>query len=349
MYLFSIKLYLIRTYCKQLLIIIVERNQYSLEKYMKNSRFRLILLLLIVLLMLGNLAQAENSIPAPPDGNLRYSITVAKFKNEAGWHGQWDIGDGFATIMTNMLHKSGWFIVLGDPEMRGAAMGEQDLAASGRTAKGKKSAKIGRMTPAQLLVRGSITHVQNDTGSGGGGLSFAGISIGGSAGKAEMNITIYLVDSETGQVKASTDIVGTSGKKGFNIGYHGSDLGGLTGAFGGQKKDNVGKAAEDAVGQAVQYLIEQLESIPWEASVLMTKGDKIIINRGNREGVTVGTTFRVGGVEELVDPDTGEVLDSEMIEVGTIKVTKIKEKIAYCAPVSSGSEIKKGMSVFTME
>ncbi len=309
----------------------------------------LIVSILMIFLIQVNFAHTENTIPTPPAGNLRYSITVTKFKNEAGWHGHWNVGNGFSTIMTNTLHESGWFIVLGDSEMRNAAMDEQDFAASGRTAKGKKSAKIGRMTPAQLLVRGSITHVQNDTGSGGGGINIAGFSIGGSAGQAEINATIYLVDSETGQVKASTSIVGVSGRKGFKIGYHGSDLGGLTGGGGGQKIDNVGKATEDAVGQAVQFLIQQLESIPWEASVLLVKGNKIIINRGSREGVTVGTTFKVGGVEELVDPDTGEVLDSEMTQVGTIKVTKIKEKIAYCAAKSGGGDIKKGMSVFTME
>lgn len=286
-----------------------------------------------------------NTIPAPPAGNLKYSITVTKFKNEAGWGGRWNVGDGMQTVMTNLLQKSGWFIVLGDGEMRKAAMAEQDFVASGRTAQGKKSAKIGRMTPAQLLVRGSITHVQNDTGSGGGGLSFQGFSIGGSAGKAEMNVTIYLVDSETGQVKASTDVVGVSGKRGFTVGYSGSALGGLGGNFGGAEKDNVGKALEDAVGQAVLFLIKQLDSIPWEGSVLMVKGDKIIINRGSREGVTVGREFQVGGVDELVDPDTGEVLDSEMTVAGTIKVTKAKEKISYCRAVSGGG-ITKGMSVF---
>ncbi len=313
---------------------------------MKKSAILIVSILMFFLVQV-NFAHTENTIPAPPAGNLRYSITVTKFKNEAGWHGHWNVGDGFSTIMTNSLHESGWFIVLGDSEMRNAALDEQDFAASGRTAKGKKSAKIGRMTPAQLLVRGSITHVQNNTGSGGGGINIAGFSIGGSAGQAEINTTIYLVDSETGQVKASTSIVGVSGRKGFKIGYHGSDLGGLTGGGGGQKIDNVGKATEDAVGQAVQFLIQQLESIPWEASVLLVKGNKIIINRGSREGVTVGTTFKVGGIEELVDPDTGEVLDSEMTQVGTIKVTKIKEKISYCA-IESGADIKKGMSVFTM-
>ncbi|MCF8055481.1 MAG: CsgG/HfaB family protein [Desulfocapsa sp.] len=292
---------------------------------------------------------AENTIPAPPEGNLRYSITVTKFKNEAGWQGRWSVGDGMQTVMTNLLHESGWFIVLGDGEMRQAAMDEQDFAASGRTAQGKKTAKIGRMTPAQLLVRGSITHVQDDTGSGGGGLSFQGFSIGGSAGKAEMNVTIYLVDSETGQVKASTDVIGTSGKKGFTVGYHGSDLGGLGGNFGGAQKDNVGKAMEDAVGQAVMFLIDQLEGIPWEGSVVMVKDGKVIINRGSREGVAEGREFKVGAVDELVDPDTGEVLDSEMTQVGSIKVTKVKEKIAYATPVTGGGAIQKGMSVFTMD
>jgi curli biogenesis system outer membrane secretion channel CsgG len=306
------------------------------------------LCLVFVLILPVSWVAAESVIPAPPAGNLRYSITVTKFKNEAGWHGRWSVGDGMQTVMTNLLHESGWFIVLGDGEMRKAAMAEQDFAASGRTAQGKKTAKIGRMTPAQLLVRGSITHVQDDTGSGGGGLSFKGFRIGGSAGKAEMNVTIYLVDSETGQVKASTDVIGVSGKKGFTVGYHGGGLGGLGGNFGGAEKDNVGKAMEDAVGQAVIFLIKQLDSIPWEGSVVMVKGDKVIINRGSREGVAVGRQFKVGAVDELVDPDTGEVLDSEMTEVGTIKVTKTKEKISYCAPVS-GSGMAKGMSVFPMD
>lgn len=310
--------------------------------------FRITLVFILVAIMSQNL-QAENTISAPPEGNLRYSITVSKFKNESGWHGQWNLGNGFETIMTNILQQSGWFIVLGDSGMRKEAMAEQDLAASGRTATGKKSAKMGRMTPAQLLVRGSVTHVQNDTAGGGGGINFGGFSIGGSGGKAEINITIYLVDSETGQVKASKDIVGTSGKKGFTIGYHGSDLGGLTGSGGGQKTDNMGKAAEDAVGQAVQFLIQQLDSIPWEGSVVLVKEGKIIINRGSREGITVGTEFKVGGVEELVDPDTGEVLDSEMTEVGTIKVNRVKEKIAYCTPLSGGENVKKGMTIFAVK
>ena len=283
---------------------------------------------------------------AQAEGNLRYSITVSKFPNEAGWSGQWDVGDGFTTIMTDALQQNGKFIVLGDSEMRQEAMAEQDLAASGRMAGGNKAPQVGRMTPAQLLVRGSITHVQDDTTGGSGGLNFRGISVGGSKGKAEVNITIYLVDSETGQVKASQKVVGVAGRRGLGVGYSGSALGGLGGNLEGFKKDNVGKACEDAVVQCVEFLEKQLESIPWEGSIMLAKEDKLVINRGSREGVAVGQKFQVGSTEELVDEDTGEVLDVEIKTLGTTEVTEAKEKIAYCTPLA-GAE--KGMSVLPVK
>jgi len=285
------------------------------------------------------------ALAAAEGGNLRYSISVAKFDNEAGWHGRWDLGDGFTTILTDVLNETGKFIVLGDSEMRGAAMAEQDFAASGRAAGGKKAPKIGRMTPAQLLVRGSITHVQ-ETGGGEGGFSFKGIRLGGSGAKAEVNITLYLVDSETGQVKASQKVTGTSGKRGIGVGYYGSKLGGLTGDLSGFQKDNVGKACEAAVSEGVEFLIKQLEEIPWEGSVVLVKADEVIINRGTREGVTAGMQFKVGDVEELVDPDTGEVLDSEMTTIAELEVTSVKEKIAYCKASSGADKVEKGMTVF---
>ncbi len=287
-------------------------------------------------------AVMAGAVTVQAQGNLRYSITVSKFPNEAGWSGQWDIGDGFTTILTDALQQSGKFIVLGDSEMRKEAMAEQDFAASGRVAGGQKAPKVGRMTPAQLLVRGSITHVQDETSGGRGGISFKGISLGGSGGKAEVNITIYLVDSETGQVKASKKVVGQAGRRGLGVGYHGSALGGLGGDLEGFRKDNVGKACEDAVVEAVEFLSQQLESIVWEGSVMLANESRLVINRGTREGVAPGMAFQVGSIEELVDPDTGEVLDVELTTVGTVTVTEAKEKIAYCTPLAGAA---KGMSV----
>lgn len=300
----------------------------------------------IVVLAVLAAAQLGFASAAHAKGNLRYTISVSRFPNESGWSGQWDVGDGFTTIMTAALDSSDHFIVLGDAEMREEALREQDFAASGRTAGGKKSPKVGRMTPAQLLVRGSITHVQYETSGGGGGLNFRGIRLGGSKGSAEVNITAYLEDSETGQVKASTEVVGKSGRKGVSVGYYGSKLGGLTGDLAGFQNDNLGKACEDAVAQLVEFLTTQLESIPWEGTVVLVKADQVVINRGTREGVSEGMTFEVGEVEELVDPDTGEVLDVELTRAGTIQVTRVKEKVAYCKPLGGTGSIAKGMSVY---
>ena len=70
--------------------------------------------------------------------------------------------------------------------------------------------------------------------------------------------------------------------------------------------------------------------------------DKLIINRGTREGVAVGMKFDIGKVEEVVDDDTGEVIDSSMTKLGTVTVTEVKEKVSYTTPLE-GAE--KGMGV----
>lgn len=278
-----------------------------------------------------------------PTGGLRYTVTVNKFENRSGWGGQWSIGDAWDTVLTDMLNQTGKFIVLGETDMRMAAMDEQDFAASGSTVQGKKTPVTGQMTPAQLLVKGAITHVQGKTSGAGGGFSIKGIRIGGGGGKGEVNATIYIVDSTTGQVLASSSVVGTHKRKAMDVGYASGSWGA---SFGGESNDNVGLAVEDACAAAVAFMLEQLPSFPWTGSVVLVKGDKVYINRGTREGVAIGQIFTVGDVELLRDPDTGEVLDEIMTEVASLEVTTVKEKLSI-ADVRSGSVagISKGMTV----
>lgn len=293
-----------------------------------------------VLVMLTAFVPAEAQ---EAKGGLRYSITVSKFDNRAGWHGLWDIGDAWGTILTDMLNQSGRFIVLGESDMRAEALNEQDFAASGRTAGGKKAPVTGQMTPAQLLVKGAITHVQGDTGGGSGGIRIHGFRIGGGGKKGEVNATIYVVDSTTGQVLASTSVVGTSKDRGLHIGY---DTGSWGAAFGGHKKDNVGKAVEAACAKAVEFLIAQLPHIPWTGTVVLTRNGKVFINRGAREGVQPGQEFVIGKSEIIRDPDTGEVLDEEVTEVARIRADRVKEKLSICSVISGNpAKIHKGMGV----
>ena len=177
------------------------------------------------------------------EGGLRYTITVTKFENKAGWHGRYDIGNAWGTVLTDMLNQTGNFIVLGESDMRDAALDEQDFAASGRTAGGKKAPVVGQMTPAQLLVKGAITHVQDNTKSKGGGFRIKYLRLGGKKGQGEINATIYVVDSTTGQVLASKSVGGVPHKKGAKVGYSSANWGA---AFGGESNDNVGLAVQAA-------------------------------------------------------------------------------------------------------
>lgn len=287
---------------------------------------------------------ASTLAAADAKGGLRYSITVTKFENKSGWY-RYDIGDAWGTVMTDLLNQTGKFIVLGEKDMRAEALGEQDFAASGRTAGGGKAPVTGQMTPAQLLVKGAITHVQDDTAGGGGGLSMGGIRVGGKGGKGEVNATIYIVDSTTGQVLASKSVIGVASKKGLSVGI---SRGGTSAEGGGFKNDNVGKAVQAACADAVTFLVGQLESIKWTGTVVQNVSGKVYINRGSREGVSVGQAFVVGEAEVVRDPDTGEVLDTSLKEIARLEVSSVKEKLSICS-VSSGkaSAVRKGMAVHT--
>lgn len=276
-------------------------------------------------------------------GGMRYTITVTKFENQAGWSGQWDLGDAWGAVMTDILNQTGRFIVLGETDMRNEALAEQDFAASGRTAGGSKAPVTGQMTPAQLLVKGAITHVQSSTTGGGGGIRVKGFRVGGSKDSAEINAVMYLVDSTTGQVLASTRVTGKADRKGGTFGYSGRDFGGDVGAF---KKDNVGKAVEDAVSQGVEWLVEQLPGVPWTGSVALVRDGQIYVNRGTREGVSNGQVFVVGTEDVIRDPDTGEVLDRAVKELAQLRVVEAREKLSICE-VTSGdaSRLERGMAV----
>ncbi len=293
---------------------------------------------LLAALCLPQTALAAATAP----GGLRYTISVVKFENRAGWHGQWDLGDAWGMAMTDILNQTGRFIVLGEKDMRNEAMQEQDLASSGRTPQGAKTPVTGQLTPAQLLVKGAITHVQ-DTGRSGGAISIHGVTVGGGGGKTEINATMYIIDSTTGMVLASTSVVGKSTSSGLGLGYSGH---GWSGGYANFQKSNMGKAVENAVAQGVQWMIQQLPKVPWRGEVVMVQNGSVYVNRGAREGVTPGMTFIVGKANIIRDPSTGEVLDESVEEVARLQVSTVKEKLSICDVVNGDpGAVNKGMMI----
>lgn len=301
---------------------------------------------MLLFALVAPLVRADATPPSAPAaaaaaGGLRYTIAVTKFENHSGFSGQFNLSDTWGSILTDSLQQTGRFIVLGEADMRNAAMGEQDFAKTGRTAGGDKAPVTGQMSPAQLLVKGEITHFQAQTQGGGGGIGIKGFRIGASGDQAEINVVIYVVDSTTGQVVASKRVVGVAKNSGLSLGFANKDWGADIGGF---KKTNVGKAVESAIDQGVAFISSQVQNLPWTGTVILTKGNQVWINRGAREGVQVGQTFKVGTTEVLRDPGTGETLDTSMTVKGEIKVETVREKVAICTIVS-GSGIDRGMGV----
>ncbi len=275
-------------------------------------------------------------------GGLRYSIAVTKFENRSAFpEGQFALAQTFTAVLTDSLQKTGKFIVLGEKDMRIEAIGEQDFGASGRVAGGKKTPVTGQMTPAQLLVKGEITHFQQSTSGGKQGISIKGFKIGAESDTAQINAVIYIVDSTTGQVAASRKVKGEATKFGVGLGMS-SSQGNVD--LGRYANTNVGSAIENAIDEAVVFLVQQLEKIPWEGTVIMVKDNKVYFNRGSREGVSQGQSFAVGKAEMLRDPNTGEILDVSMDKAGRITVEQVREKLSI-ARIVEGSGIEKGMTV----
>jgi len=275
-------------------------------------------------------------------GGLRYTIQVVEFENRSGWSGQWRLGDAWGAVLTDKLQQSGKYIVIAEQDMRMAAMDEQDFATSGRTAGGSKAPQTGQMTPAQVILKGVISSFDEGTSGGSGGIGYRGVRLGGGKSTSSISGTVYAVDTTTGAVMASQPFEAKVTARRLKVSVYKDGFGGNLGGF---KKTPVGKAMDQACDQVVDFLNAQISSVAWSGTVIRGGEDNIIINRGSREGVSSGMMLRCGKAEEIRDPDTGELLDSDFIETAKIQVTRVKEKLCY-AKLVSGKAPKKGDAVY---
>jgi hypothetical protein len=63
--------------------------------------------------------------------------------------------------------------------------------------------------------------------------------------------------------------------------------------------------------------------------VLIKNDKEVTINRGEGAGVAVGDTFNVFALgKQLIDPDTGEKLGNQEVNVGKVKITEVDPKFS---------------------
>ena len=256
-------------------------------------------------------------------GNLKKTVAVFEFQNDSGYSTWRSMGLDFSDQLSDALVQSGKFIVLSRKDL-GVVMAEQDLANSNRMAS-SNTAKIGKIVPAQVLIKGKITDFEENTSRGGQGLKIKGFSLGSKKSSTSIGIIVQLIDSTTGEILDSKRIDGEARSGGLSIGYSGA----VDVSSSNFKKTPTGKAVQMAIDRAVVYLSGKMSDMPWKGKVVTIKEGTIFINAGANSGVESGNMFRLYREgESLIDPDTGIDLGSDKTLIGEISVTEVQEKFS---------------------
>jgi len=112
--------------------------------------------------------------------------------------------------------------------------------------------------------------------------------------------------------------------------------------------DRVGEASDDLINQATRELAQKLAmrtvDFIYPARVLATRGQIVTINRNDQSGITVGQVWEVLAVgDELVDPDTGDVIKEE-VYVGKVEIVRVTPQYSQ-AKITEDFGIDKGAVV----
>jgi len=279
----------------------------------------------------------------PPLKGPKKTISILSFENKSNFAAEVALGSEFSEMLTESLMKTDQFIVLARQEL-GAIITEQDLAATGRFAE-SKTAQKGKLIPSQIIIKGAVTEFESRTSGSDAGVTFGGFGAGdfgisGESEKAHVAVIIYIIDTATGQVLDSQRVEGRAkaGGMGFDWGYKGR-FGFGTSGF---KKTPLGKATQQTISKAVNFIANRLANIPWSGSVVKVEGDTVYLNNGANAGIIRGDTFVIYREEEaLIDPITGAPLGAEKSRIGEVIVSEVKDKYSIARITSSTQDIRR--------
>jgi curli biogenesis system outer membrane secretion channel CsgG len=268
---------------------------------------------------------------------FRKTIAVARFENRTTAAGQINLGSGMADQLTNALIQSDNFVVLERPSISDVLY-EQDFSQSGRT-EASNTAQSGRVVPAQILIRGSITEFQLHESGVDTGVSYKGFTVGGESSVAHLALILRIIDTSTGLILDSMRLEGKAEGKGYKFGVAYMGFG-----VEGEKFDNtaLSKAVQQVIDRGVKKIAENLNQVPFQGKVILVEGDSFYTNIGSRNNVYGGDLFDVYlPGDDLVDPDTGENLGTLKKKIGTAVISTPKKKFSKAFP-ANGEVLQKG-------
>jgi curli biogenesis system outer membrane secretion channel CsgG len=155
-----------------------------------------------------------STVPSMAQGSKRIAVAVMDFEFGTidNWWGQYDLGKGMADQVVDALVNDGTFRVI-ERKKLDTVLAEQDFSRSDRAdPSAAKLSKVGKVLGVRYVLTGSITKFSTETR--GGAVRVKGIGLGGKKAKSEVNLTVRLVDTTTGEILVSAKGHGESGKGG---------------------------------------------------------------------------------------------------------------------------------------
>jgi len=294
--------------------------------------------------------RAQESPSGCPGTKKRVAVLKFGATGKFGAFEGWDVGEGLAAQLATALQQNGCFTVI-DRLALANLLREQELALTGAVAK-ESAVRVGKMSGAQILIKGEITEFEPTT-SGSGmtiGLGFIrvplGVRLGGESQTAQVAMDVRLIDASTGQVLQSHRVEGKADTSGFSVG-----LDNRWASIGGDhvSKTPLGQATRQALTEAVALISRGLMALPSERTpewrVVDVIDDQIYVNAGQGAGLKIGERLRVVSVaRELIDPDTQAVLGNVERSAGEVEIISINDRYSVAA-IRSSFIPKRGDSV----
>ena len=234
------------------------------------------------------------------------------------------VGAALTEQLTTALTNTGRFVVL-ERKALDEVLGEQDLGASGRVNR-ETAAPKGRVIGAEWLIKAAITEYTDKKSRSGGGIAIGGIALGGTKREAFLAMDVRIVDAATGEV---IDSVKADGRAKSSGALGGLAIGGVVLAGGKEDTTPIGQATRAALTQAIDFICQRMEQLPWQSRVMEVDGKEITITGGTNMNLKAGDTFEVyHRGKALVDPETGQTLGYRESRLGRMKVTEVMDKFS---------------------
>lgn len=192
---------------------------------------------------------------------------------------------------------------------------EQNLGASGNIDPAT-AAKIGKLTGAKFVITATVDDFQDYVETA----HFEGTGDSATKRVFRYSIEAKIYDSSNGNVRETASF--QTGNNEFKQIQQEHNYSGKNGELSDEMMEEIARSMAGKIALHVEDVIFPIK-------VLVKDDSGVMVNRGEGGGLAVGDIFNVFAPgKKLVDPDTGEVLGNEEVNIGQVQITEVDPKFS---------------------